>query len=181
MGPDANQRREPKDGSTRRLPVRLARMEPRYRLAACQLAWAVAAGPPFPEYIDRDLTCGGSVAYVALADRGGASCWCPRPTPGDSSHLVGYMQLLVARRFVVLQYLAVKPYWQRRGIGSELFALATGYLMLGRPRLLVDVPQGSRYLAAHLFLVSSGCSGGIHPRERDELYRFELVRPSLFD
>lgn len=175
IGPGANHG-EPKDGSGwRRPPVRFARMEPRYRLAVCRLAWHVAAGPAFPEDLDRELSCRNIWGYVAVSDP-------PRQTASDAGPLVGYMQLLLARRFAVVQHLAVQPRWQRHGIGGRLLSIGVSLLTSERVRLLVDVPQSSRYLAAHLFLARQGLVAQLHPdaSRRDDWLRFELVVPTLF-
>lgn len=177
-GPGANHEGEPKEGSRRRLPVRVARMEPRLHLPVVELAWSVAAGPAFPEDLDDGLTSRGVEALVALTT---ADLWLTAvnysiPPLSTPEPLCGYMQMLVAKRFVVVQHLMVHPAVQRRGVGRVLFREAANRLQpFYRPRLIVDLPQGEKHLAGHQFLAAHGLVGRTNG---PELLRFELELPT---
>jgi len=155
-------------------------MEPRLRmrlnLPVVELAWRVATGPAFAEDVEQCLNLPGVTGYVALTELGHvpAASWGTRPVL-DVWRLCGYMQVYEARRFLVVQHLLVHPAVQRLGVGSALLERAKLFLCpVIRKRLIVDVRQGSRYLAAHKFLAAQGLVARLHPDDPDKL-RFQLV------
>lgn len=145
-----------------------------YELAINALAWSVGSGPLFQQDLWHELEQKGVQGYVALAGPEPTfKVECDRvveQTDLNSYRTVGYMQLLVAARFVVIQHLAVERHDQRRGVGRELIATARSWLDERRKLLFCDVSEDR--IDAQLFLSAVGFIG----RVKDErTFRFEVA------
>jgi ribosomal protein S18 acetylase RimI-like enzyme len=130
------------DVAARLLPVRIARMEPRYELDVLAIGlanWDVAAGPIFQDEISRGFYSGRNASYVAL----------------DGRRVVGYLSLRMMGQAIVIRHLAVsRPYW-RRGIGSQLVRHAKAHLWPPRFGCLA-IEVAERNTRAQVFLRAVG-------------------------